>query len=279
VAPLDEIGVSRWQHDHWHQIIIAHLAGHPDQVDLGYHSSLMEPAASRYAATTPELLGWFRTWNEDRPYVDCVRPFNFLLAFQATPFHGSEGERVALLAASSRRGRPRRSIPPKPVAPFDSDPNRGSAACFDRETGEPVPPSQLKTYRQALAQYHLSPEPKFLGAEHLDSGPTRRRHVRAIMVEHIGKEADRWEEQLYLGLDEDAQIEYGTDTVGAATVREHLLASETAISLRQLAERVGISRNHISAFRRGKSELLQRQLRRLSAAIHALVGSAHQQDD
>ena len=29
-------------------------------------------------------------------------------------------------------------------------------------------------------------------------------------VEHIGKEANRWEEQLYLGLDLEAQTEYGT---------------------------------------------------------------------
>ena len=50
---------------------------------------------------------------------------------------------------------------PKPIAPFDKDPKRSAETCFDRETRKPVPPSHLKTYRQAPAQYHLSPEPKF----------------------------------------------------------------------------------------------------------------------
>src|SRR5262249_33547719 len=53
---LDQIGVVRWQYDLWYQIIRAVLDGHPDQADLGYHPNLDRPAASRYAATTPDLL-------------------------------------------------------------------------------------------------------------------------------------------------------------------------------------------------------------------------------
>ena len=64
--PLKKIGVERWQYDLWHQIIVAALEGHPDQVDLGYHPALDRLAASRYAATTPKLLGWFKTYNENR---------------------------------------------------------------------------------------------------------------------------------------------------------------------------------------------------------------------
>jgi hypothetical protein len=266
-VPVADIGVARWQHDHWHQIILPHLEGHPDQVDLSYHPALTEPAASRYAATTPELLSWFRKWNEDRPYRGRVKPFNFLLAFQARPFHRSEAECPALQPGVSRRGRPRRSCLPKPIAPFDSDLKRASAACFDRETGKPVPPSQLKTYRQALAQYHLSPEPKFLGAEHLHAGPTRRRHVRATLIEHIGKEADRWEEQFHLGLDEDAQIEYGSDADLSDRILKELNKSKIEFSLRKLADISRISRNHISAFRKGQIELSPDQLRRISAAM------------
>ncbi len=36
-----------------------------------------------------------------------------------------------------------------------------------------------------------------------------RRHIRATAVEHIGKEANRWEERFYLGLNLEAQTEYG----------------------------------------------------------------------
>ena len=42
------------------------------------------PAASRYGATTPKLLSWFRQHNAGRAYADQVKPSNFLLAFQIT---------------------------------------------------------------------------------------------------------------------------------------------------------------------------------------------------
>jgi hypothetical protein len=37
---------------------------------------------------------------------------------------------------------------------------------------------------------------------------TIRRRVRVAGVRYIGKEANRWEEQLYLGVDSEAQIEH-----------------------------------------------------------------------
>jgi hypothetical protein len=72
-----------------------------------------------------------------------------------------------------------------------------------------VPKEQLKSYQETLAQYHLHPESKFHNGDYLDHGATRRRHIRAAAVEHIGKEANRWEEQLCLGLDLEAETEYG----------------------------------------------------------------------
>jgi len=267
ITPLAEIGVERWQHDLWRQIIVAHLEGHADQVDLSYHVALLNPAASRYAATTPDLLAWFRKWNEGRAYSDRARPFNFLLAFQVSPFPRVEVNAPEVMPSASRRGRPKRSPLPKPVAPFDADIKCASQTCFDRDTAKPVPPSRLKTYRQALAQYHLSPEAKFLDAEHLDTGPTRRRRIRATAIDHIGKEADRWEEQFFVGLDEDAQIEYESEGIDPAAVRQMLLARGRSVSSRQLAETSGISRNQISAFRRGKGQLSPTQLRRLAAIV------------
>ena len=74
---LDKIGVDRWHYDLWHEIIRAALDGHPDQVDLSYHSGLSKPAVSRYGATTPKLLGWFKQLNSGREYGDQVKPFNF----------------------------------------------------------------------------------------------------------------------------------------------------------------------------------------------------------
>ena len=47
-----------------------------------------------------------------------------------------------------------------------------------------------------------------IDSEHTDTGRTERRHVVAMKIIHIGKEANKWEEQFFLGEDEDAGIEY-----------------------------------------------------------------------
>ena len=207
--PLDKIGVERWQYDLWYQIIVAALDGHPDQVNLDYHPALNLPAASRYGATTPKLLRWFKTYNQNRLYRDQVKPFNFLLAFQASPVLSVANESYEFNAPPKRGPRPKILLMPRPIAPYNTDIKRAAQNCFDRETGRPMSSKMLKTYREALAQFHLSPESKFLNGDYLDRGPTIRRHVEATAVHHIGKEANRWEEQFYLGFDEEEPIEYG----------------------------------------------------------------------
>jgi hypothetical protein len=82
---------------------------------------------------------------------------------------------------------------------------------FDRETGNSVNADRLMTYAEALAQYHLRPEAKFLNGEHTNRGRTERRHVVASQIIHIGKEANNWEERYFLGEIEDSEIEYRTD--------------------------------------------------------------------
>jgi hypothetical protein len=44
-------------------------------------------------------------------------------------------------------------------------------------------------------------------------------------INYIGKEANRWEEQFFLGMDEDAEIEYGADPNAAALFDELTLAT------------------------------------------------------
>jgi transcriptional regulator with XRE-family HTH domain len=232
--PLDEIGVERWQYDLWHQIIMAALDGHPDQVDLDYHPSLNQPAASRYGATTPKLLRWFKTYNQNRSYRDQVKPFNFLLAFQASP---------SLLDCDKG----------KPIAPYNSDIIQAARNCFDREHGGAISPDRLKTYREGLAQYHLSPESKFLNGDYLDRGSTIRRHVNATAVNHIGKEANHWEEQFYLGFDEDEQIEYGVAPEDSQRFLINLQAEIKAAGQREIARESGISRRTLSHLMKGKS--------------------------
>jgi len=61
----------------------------------------------------------------------------------------------------------------------------------------------LKTYAETLAQYHLSPEPKFANARYFDRGQTKRRHVVASDVRLIGKEGNRVEED---GLSDGSEL-------------------------------------------------------------------------
>ncbi len=98
---------------------------------------------------------------------------------------------------------------------MNSSPSRAAENFFDRHTGAPVSSDRLKTYAEALADYHLHPEAKFLNGDLTDRGPTERWHVHVAGVRRIGKEANRSEEQFYLGYDRETQIEYGTDEESA----------------------------------------------------------------
>ena len=234
---LDKIGVDRWHYDLWHSIIRTALDGNPNQVDLSYHSGLSKPAVSRYGATTPKLLGWFKQLNSGREYGDQVKPFNFLIALQYRQhLTETEGEQWA-----AKRGRPRKSSPIRPVAPFSRNISEAAQTAFDRETDKRVEPDSLITYAEALAQYHLRPEAKFLNGDFLDRGRTERRHVMAAQILHIGKEADKWEEQYFLGPDDEAEIEYGVGlNADALSARLQALCHE--VGEREASRNLGISR-------------------------------------
>jgi hypothetical protein len=207
VVPLADVGVDLWQHDVWWSIVKAALDGHPDRVDFSYHPNLTAPAMSRYAATTPRLLKWVAPYNRDRSYDEQIKPFGFMLIPFADPLHTPIGLGDGAGEGIGGRRRKRRVL--KPIAPFHKDPRAAARQAFDRETGEPIPPEALKSYADVLALYPLHPESKFLNGDFFDRGVTRRRHIRAIGVRLIGKEANRLEEQFFTGIDEDAQPDYG----------------------------------------------------------------------
>jgi hypothetical protein len=209
-------GTERWHSDLWSKIVSAALAGEPDKIDLDYHPSLSVPAVSRYGATTPELLRWFSRYNAKRAYRDQVKPFGFLYSLQAKLQFEEE---LVLAGAKGRQGRASAS---KPISLFDRDLRKSVKATFDRDTGRAIPAHRLKSYADALSNYHLHPESKFLNGDYLDHGMTERRHVRAIAVKHIGKEANEWERQAALGLSTDAQPTYGVGRADPAVLADEL---------------------------------------------------------
>ncbi len=264
--PLADIGVDRWQHDLWLKIIEAALAGHPDQVDLLDLPNINEPAVSRYSASTPDLLGWFNGFNEGKEWDQQVKPFNFLVAFQVSPT-----ARAKAIADGTFDKAWLKSGGPSPVAPFDKNPRKAAKKCFDRGTGKSVPKSLLATYREALSDYHLHAEAKFLNAEPFDRGRTIRQPVKATAVELIGKEANRWEEQFYLGEDEDAQVSYGL-LPSSDNFHERLGRFINRIGLSRVARVAGVSRPSLTRLVKLKLVPTKRIRERLEEAFVILDG-------
>lgn len=237
-AKLSEIGVRRWQYDLWFKIICATYTDKPAVVPLDYHRSLRNPAVSRYAATTPALLTWFKGYNASRPYGEQVKPFGFMCALQA--------KNTLMVPKSAKRTG---SAPIRPIAPYFSNTAEAAGHCFDRETGTPIDRALLKSNADALRSYHLSPESKFENADYHDVGVTGRRHIQAVGIRYIGKEANNWEEKSILGVDDELSVEYGVSPEAEAIIAE-ILAMAFG-SDRKLAEDAGISRTTLRKLGKG----------------------------
>lgn len=216
-----------WHQDLWLEIITAELQNKPP--NYSKLKNFNTPAISRYAATNPTLLNWFKKHNQDKPYIDTVKPFNFMLSAQVS----------SLLEKN----------PPKPVAPYNK--NLQKAQFFDRETGKKVPKNQLKTYTEALSQYHLHPEDKFLNGNFLDKGKTQRRHIIANQIQHIGKEANKWEEQSILGLNAEEQIKYGISKEQKEEQLKTVLKAIKTYGAKPMAGIAKLSPSHVSRIQQG----------------------------
>jgi transcriptional regulator with XRE-family HTH domain len=258
VVPLPELGVERWQYDLWYRIVQAGLGDTPEQVCLDSLPGFQNPAVSRYAATTPDLLRWFRRYNRGKPYREQVKPFNFLFAYQSDSMNSG---RSAV----------------KSVSAYEEDLRKAVAGCFNRETGDPVPSRQLKSYQEALAQYHLHPEAKFQGGDYTDRGVTSRRHVVAMAVEHIGKEANRWEEQFYLGVDLDTQTEYGTAPEDYERMHSIVVRAGEKFGQRALAKAARISLREVAASLCGKREPTSATLTKLYRTVPRMETATREQ--
>lgn len=250
VVSLHSLGVQRWQYDVWCRIVETVLGSTPDQIRLHDLVGFRKPATSRYAATTPAVLRWFDGFNKGKPYRERVRPFGFLSAFQAKSPRGGNAVR--------------------PVAPYDRDGLVAADHCFDRTWKEPVDRRLLLTYAEALAPYHLYPEAKFLHADAHDTGSTRRRHIQVDGVEHIGKEANRWEEQHLLGVDPEAQIEYGMAPEILQQLHQDVLRRCRASGIRKVATRAGLSVRELHSLLQGRNRARPETMQRLRAACPAL---------
>jgi hypothetical protein len=164
------------------------------------------------------------------------------------------------------------------VAPYDADPKRAARNSFDRLTGAPVSADRLKAYADALADYHLHPETKFLNGDYLDRGPTVRRHVHVAGVRYIGKEANRWEEQFHLGYNPEAQIEYDGGPEEVERVRVRVRRAVGAFGQRRLAQVSGVSREQMRTIINTGAVMRKGTVARLLGAIAALARTSRVPD-
>lgn len=266
--PRCELEVKRWQYDLWYLIIRAFQEGHPDRIDLSRIPQLNQPVRSRYSATTPQLLSWFRKFNKGKPFSQQVKCFNFMVALAVS----KPGFNQAV-ASGQIDSEEFESELPAMIAPYSDDPEEVVRSCFDRRTGKRVPRSILKTYREAIAEYAFHSESKFDNGSGFDCGRTERRHIEAIGAENIGKEANRWEEQMHVGELPEVHVEYGMSKEGRSRVIEFLrrvVSRRTAIAL---ANGAGITRQELAAILEGRSVPRARTLRKLVASAQSLISS------
>ena len=111
--------------------------------------------------------------------------------------------------------------------------------------------------------YHLHPEAKLTKGEHTDAGATERRHVHPKGVEHIGKEANRWEEFFFVGDDPKAQVSYAEPIEHRVRRHRELAEAIRQRGVRRVARETGLSVGLVSGIASGKRRPTKRSQRRL----------------
>ena len=94
--------------------------------------------------------------------------------------------------------------------------------------------------------------------------------MRATVTEHIGKEANRWEEQLHLGLDLEAQTEYGLSPEGRERALEAARRAANTHGQRQLAAAADVSSSELSVVLLGRRRPSPSTLTKLCMAVSRL---------
>ena len=153
---IERIGVPLWQEDLWKEIIRAADSDQPDQTRFMEMPGFDAPAASQYAATTPELLRWFDGYNERQPSGEGSSLS--ASSCRCRRSRGSKWRRMSRRLLSHELWRRRE---PRPAAPYFKRPSEAKDHAFDRERGDAIPASWLKSHGRSLVRYHLHPETKF----------------------------------------------------------------------------------------------------------------------
>jgi hypothetical protein len=116
----------------------------------------------------------------------------------------------------------------------------------------------------------LHPETKFLNGDYTDQGKTKRRHILVKSIQHIGKEANKWEEQFFMGLDTDALIEYGMSPEEDAARLNAVLESIERFGIQPVAITAGLSRRCVWDIYHGNTSATGATIYKLEEAARKL---------
>jgi hypothetical protein len=262
-------GVRRWEEDVWKQIISVALSERPDEVNYAFRREMQSPTRSRYGATRPAVLNWFKRFNEGRSYAEQVKPFNFLLTFFTRRQEDIASEYIT------------HEFDPKldeirPVAPYEKDSEKALRRIFDRNSVnmDPVSARWLRTVADVLRDYHRQPGYKFLGGGWNEEGILRRRHVFADKIEDIGKESDGWEEDEARGEGQDTVLTYPPSSFD----RDQMIASIKLAGKRELMREARIAMRTIDAAWTG-AEIADDDLKRMAEAAARIVSRVRKRKD
>jgi hypothetical protein len=93
-------------------------------------------------------------------------------------------------------------------------------------------------------------------------------------IGHIGKEANRWEEQFHLGANPEVQITYGSPAAELDRYRDAVAERAARYSVRAIADVAGVAIGMVSAVRRGLGNPSSETLAAIDRAVGVLDAEA-----
>jgi hypothetical protein len=271
--PIDPESEDRdWMRQVWERIIREAL-GLPTEAPPW----LGRPALTRTTVSTPRLLRRFDGLNRGKPYPDRVKPFNFALAAHVAPFGHPPGVDPARFQLVAEYTLDPEQWVALPWIDLYSGKSYTLRTADDPDAFVPSPGTiRAQTYRDVLARYPYHPEPKSLGpdgrpCEARTEGLLARRPVCGLSVTHIGKEANRLDDQeagLVHDLDEvQAEYHLAAGTAGGET----FLPLMRQIPATRLAALSGVSLRTIRRARTGRATPRRATREALEAAVARYV--------
>lgn len=129
-----------------------------------------------------------------------------------------------------------------------------------------------------MRKYHLHPEAKFLGGDWTEAGVLRRRHILAIGVTAIGKEADHLEQEHGHDEEGEAANEVGLSLVDLVRLVAEIMAARKRFGVRTLARAARVSDHTISRAVSGFNIVPDRTLIVMAEGAAALAAKAAGRD-